>query len=40
MFKINYRIIANDYDDFIGQNGFFQIKCNGYDYGEIYPKEI
>ena len=40
MFKINYRIVANEYDDFIGQNGFFQINCNGYDYGEIYPKEI
>lgn len=40
MFELNYRIVQSEYDDFLGQHGFFQIKCNGYDYGEIYPKEI
>lgn len=40
MFKINYRVVHSDYDDFVGQNGFLQIKCNDYIYGEIYPNEI
>lgn len=40
MFELDYRIIKNEYDDFIGQNGFFQIKCNEQKYGEIYPKEL
>ena len=40
MIELDYRIIHGEYDDFIGQNGFFQIKCNGYSYGEIYPKEL
>lgn len=40
MFELNYRIVHSGYDDFVGQHGFFQIKCNGYVYGEIYPKEI
>ena len=38
-FKLEYRIVLCD-DDFNGQNGFFQIKCNNYNYGEIYPKEL
>ena len=40
MFKINYRIVHSRYDDFIGQHGFFQIICNGNEYGEMYSKEI
>ena len=40
MFELNYRIVHSEYDDFIGQNGFFQIKCNECIYGEIYPKEL
>ena len=40
MFQINYRIVYNDWDDFPGQNGFFQIQCNDCKYGEIYAKEI
>lgn len=40
MFEINYRIVHCEYDDFDGQHGFFQIKCNGFSYGEIYPREI
>lgn len=40
MFQIDYRIVYNEYDDFNGQHGFFQIKCNDYIYGEMYPKEI
>ena len=40
MFKINYRIVCNEYDDFPGQHGFFQIDCNNFFYGEMYPKEI
>ncbi len=40
MFELNYRIIHGEYDDFVGQHEFFQIKCNDYVYGEMYPKEI
>ena len=40
MFELNYRIVHSEYDDFIGQNGFFQIRCNECIYGEIYPKEL
>ena len=40
MFELDYRIVRNEYDDFAGQHGFFQIKCNGNIYGEIYPEEI
>lgn len=40
MFELNYRIVHSEYDDFIGQNGFFQINCNTYNYGEIYPKKL
>ena len=40
MFELVYKIVQSEYDDFIGQNGFFQIKCNGHRYGEIYPKEL
>ncbi len=40
MFELDYRIVHTGYDDFVGQHGFFQIKCNNYIYGEMYPKEI
>ncbi len=40
MFELDYRIVHSEYDDFVGQNGFLQIKCNEYKYGEIYPKEL
>lgn len=40
MFKIEYRIVHSENDDFLGQNGFLQIKCNENKYGEIYPKEL
>lgn len=40
MFELEYRIVLSDDDDFQGQNGFFQIKCNNYNYGEMYPKEL
>ena len=40
MFELNYRIVHSEYDDFLGQHGFLQIKCDGYDYGEMYPREI
>ena len=40
MFELNYRIVHSDYDDFNGQHGFFQIRCNGCIYGEMYPKEV
>lgn len=40
MFELNYRIVHSEYDDFPGQHGFLQIKCDGYDYGEMYPREI
>ena len=28
MFELYYRVVHSEYDDFVGQNGFFQIKCN------------
>ncbi len=40
MFELDYRIVYSEYDDFTGQNGFFQIKCNDYSYGDMYPKEL
>jgi len=40
MFELDYKIVHSEYDDFIGQNGYFQIKCNEHKYGEIYPKEL
>lgn len=40
MFKLDYRIINNEYDDFWGENGFFQLTCNGFLYGEMYPSEL
>lgn len=40
MFKLDYKIVHSEYDDFIGQNGFLQIECNGCKYGEIYPEKI
>lgn len=40
MFELNYRIVYSEYDDFVGQHGFFQMKCNNCIYGEMYPKEI
>lgn len=40
MFEVDYRIVHSEYDDFKGQQGFFQIRCNGYAYGEMYPREI
>ncbi len=38
MFELNYQIVLYDYDDFIGQNGFFRVKCNDFVYEEIYPE--
>lgn len=40
MFELDYRIVHNKYDEYVGQHGFFQIKCNDCVYGEMYPKEI
>lgn len=40
MIEIKYRIVLHDYDDFKGQNGFFQIKCHDFAYGDMYPSEI
>lgn len=40
MFQLDYRIVHSEYDDFIGQNGFLQIKCNECKYGEIYPRNV
>lgn len=40
MFELDYRIVHSKYDDFVGQHGFLQIKCNNCIYGEMYPKEI
>ena len=40
MFILDYRIVHSEYDDFVGENGFLQIKCNECMYGEMYPKEL
>lgn len=40
MFELDYRIVHSEYDNFVGEHGFLQIKCNGYCYGEMYPKEL
>ena len=40
MFTLDYRIVHSEYDDFVGENGFLQIKCNECKYGEMYPKEL
>lgn len=40
MFKIEFKIVCSNYDDFIGQNGFFKISCNSLSYGEIYREEL
>ena len=40
MFKINYRITRPAYEDFLGQEGFFQIVCNKHSYGDFYSKEL
>lgn len=40
MFELDYKIVQSEYDDFIGQHGFFLIKCNENDYGEMYSGEL
>lgn len=40
MFTLDYRIVHSEYDDFVGENGFLQIKCNECKYGEMYPREL
>jgi len=40
MFELDYRIVHSEYDDFAGQNGFLQIKCNGFTYGDMYSRDI
>ena len=40
MFELIYRIVPNITDDYYGQNGFLLIKCNGFEYGEMYPEDI
>jgi len=40
MFKIIFRGICNEWDDFPGQNGYLQIDVNGYTYGDYYPEEL
>lgn len=39
MFKIKYKI-TNLFDDIKGLEGFFQIICNDYAYGDFYPEEL
>ena len=40
MFEIDYRIVQDEHDEFVGQNGFFKIMCNEFRYGEVYSKEL
>ena len=40
MFIIEYKISKRSYNDFIGEMGYYQIKCNDKIYGDIYPDEL
>jgi len=40
MFKIDYRIAKNDYDEFIGDKGYYKMSCNKNIFGEFYPEEL
>ena len=40
MFTIKYKVSKQRYNDFIGEMGYYQIKCNDKLYGEIYPDEL
>lgn len=40
MFSADYRIILHDYDDVLGEAGFFRIRCGPLSYGEFFSPEI
>ena len=40
MFTINYKVSKHFYNDFIGDEGYYQIACNEKLYGDIYPDEL
>jgi len=40
MFKIEYKISRTDYDDFVGEKGYYKIFCNENAYGEIFSDEL
>lgn len=40
MFKIEYKISKTDYDDFVGEKGYYKMFCNENVYGEIFPDEL
>lgn len=40
MFTLEYKISKRNYNDFIGEMGYYQIKCNDKIYGDIYPDEL
>ena len=40
MFTIKYKVSKQRYNNFIGEMGYYQIKCNDKLYGDIYPYEL
>ena len=40
MFEIKYKIISDDSDDYYGQNGYFQIVCNGHTFGFVFESDV
>lgn len=38
MFELNYRIVHSEYDDFIGQNGFFKLSVMSVYMEKYIPK--
>lgn len=40
MFSLDYRIVLHDYDDVLGESGFFRIECDTLKYGDFFPPEI
>lgn len=40
MFELLYKVVKSKDDDFIGENGFFKLIVNEYNYGEIYSDEL
>ncbi|MBQ8837064.1 MAG: hypothetical protein IJ002_06120 [Clostridia bacterium] len=40
MFSLKYIVVKNQFDDFFGQNGFFEFRFNQKSFGEIYSEDV
>lgn len=40
MFEIQYKIVSADNDDYVGENGFLQIRAGDFAFGEIWSDEL